>query len=192
MGADSLVENTPNAPESIWPICLPKPQSSGFQWKKASLGVHTPWFCVLKWLTKKELCVSLCNMSRSIASVSQKPKSFNVSPNVSYLYLCQSNSFWTRPKIELQLARIYKKIWSVTKRFGLAAQCVNQFLVWLKRFEPVKNILGRESSSICTTWTFGLAKCCSISEKKLKFDKQNCIDNILFVTRNLCTLRAPL
>ena len=42
MGADSLAENTPNAPEFICPICLPKPKSSGFQWRKASLGVRSP------------------------------------------------------------------------------------------------------------------------------------------------------
>ena len=42
MGADSLAENTPNAPEFISPICLPKPKSSGFQWKKSSLGVRSP------------------------------------------------------------------------------------------------------------------------------------------------------
>jgi hypothetical protein len=30
-GADSLAENTPNAPEFNRPICLPKPESSGFQ-----------------------------------------------------------------------------------------------------------------------------------------------------------------
>ena len=34
MGADSLAENIPNAPKFICPICLPKPQSSGIQWKK--------------------------------------------------------------------------------------------------------------------------------------------------------------
>ena len=34
MDADSLDENTPNAPEFICPICLPMPKSSGFQWKK--------------------------------------------------------------------------------------------------------------------------------------------------------------
>ena len=33
----------PNAPEIICPICLAKPKSSGFQWKKASLGVRSPW-----------------------------------------------------------------------------------------------------------------------------------------------------
>ena len=31
MGTDSLAENTPNAPEFICPICLPKPKNSGFQ-----------------------------------------------------------------------------------------------------------------------------------------------------------------
>ena len=43
MGADSLAENTPNAPEFICPIYLPKPKSSGFQSKKASFGVRSPW-----------------------------------------------------------------------------------------------------------------------------------------------------
>ena len=38
IGADSLAENTPNASQFIYPICLPKPKSSGFQWKKASMG----------------------------------------------------------------------------------------------------------------------------------------------------------
>ena len=47
MGADSLAENTPNAPEFICPICMPKPKSSGFQWKKASLGVRSPWLNIL-------------------------------------------------------------------------------------------------------------------------------------------------
>ena len=31
MDADSLDENTPNAPEFICPICLPKPKSSRFE-----------------------------------------------------------------------------------------------------------------------------------------------------------------
>ena len=34
MGADSFAENTPNAPEFICPICLPKPKSSGFNGKR--------------------------------------------------------------------------------------------------------------------------------------------------------------
>ena len=38
MGADSLAKNTPNVPEFICPICLPKPKSSGFQWKKRFIG----------------------------------------------------------------------------------------------------------------------------------------------------------
>ena len=48
MGAESLTENTPNAPEFICPICLPNPKSSGFQWKKASLGVRSPCSCILR------------------------------------------------------------------------------------------------------------------------------------------------
>ena len=44
IGADSLVKNTPNAPKFICPICLLKPKSLGFQWKNASLGVHSPCF----------------------------------------------------------------------------------------------------------------------------------------------------
>ena len=47
MGADSSAENTPNAPEFICPISS-QPQSSGFQWKKASLGVRSPWSEQLK------------------------------------------------------------------------------------------------------------------------------------------------
>ena len=31
MGTDSKAQNTPNAPEFIFPICLLKPKSSGFQ-----------------------------------------------------------------------------------------------------------------------------------------------------------------
>ena len=51
MGADSLAENTPNAPELICPIWLPKPKSSEFQWKKASLGVRSPWYS--RWRKRK-------------------------------------------------------------------------------------------------------------------------------------------
>ena len=43
MGADSSAENTPNVPKFICPICLPKPKSLGFRWKKSSLGVRSPW-----------------------------------------------------------------------------------------------------------------------------------------------------
>ena len=51
MGADSLDKSIQNAPEFICPICLPNPKSLGFQWKKASLGVRSPW-C---WLLAKSL-----------------------------------------------------------------------------------------------------------------------------------------
>ena len=40
MVADSSAENTPNAPEFVCPICLPKTKSSGLQWEKASLGIR--------------------------------------------------------------------------------------------------------------------------------------------------------
>ena len=43
MVADKSAQNTPNAPKFIYPNCLPKPKSFGFQWKKASLGVGSPW-----------------------------------------------------------------------------------------------------------------------------------------------------
>ena len=36
MGADKLAENTPNI--------LPKPKRLGFRWKKASLGIRSPWY----------------------------------------------------------------------------------------------------------------------------------------------------
>ena len=44
MGADCLAENALNSPKFIYPICLSKAKSSGFQWKKASLGIRSPWF----------------------------------------------------------------------------------------------------------------------------------------------------
>ena len=30
MGADKFAKNTPNAPEFVYPICLPKPKGYGF------------------------------------------------------------------------------------------------------------------------------------------------------------------
>lgn len=47
IGADSLAENIPNAPQFICPIFLLKLKSSGFRWKKVSLGVRSP--CNLTW-----------------------------------------------------------------------------------------------------------------------------------------------
>ena len=35
ISADSSAENTPNTPEFICPICMPKPKSSGFKWNKS-------------------------------------------------------------------------------------------------------------------------------------------------------------
>ena len=44
MCADNSAKNTQNSPKLICPICLSKPKSLGFQWKKASLGVHSPCY----------------------------------------------------------------------------------------------------------------------------------------------------
>ena len=59
-GADSLAENTPNAQEFICPICLPKPKSSGFQWKKYFIylgnGIN------LKWILSMEIWVVFSKM----------------------------------------------------------------------------------------------------------------------------------
>ena len=60
MGADKLAENTPNLPEFICPIWLPKPKSSGFQWKKASLSVRSLCSNTYKDLL---LCISLQNVA---------------------------------------------------------------------------------------------------------------------------------
>ena len=49
---------THNAPEFICPICLPKPKSSGFQWKKPSLGGRSPCTLVPN-LVLKSLSYSL-------------------------------------------------------------------------------------------------------------------------------------
>ena len=43
ISADSLAENTSNATEFSFPICLLKPKNSRFKGKKASLGVRSPW-----------------------------------------------------------------------------------------------------------------------------------------------------
>ena len=44
MGTDRTAENTPNAPKFICTICLPKPKSSGCQWRKDLLDVRSPWY----------------------------------------------------------------------------------------------------------------------------------------------------
>ena len=63
MGADSLAENTPNDPEFICPICLPKPKSSAFQSKKASLGVRSPYLQLSLWSKK---LIKVWDMARYI------------------------------------------------------------------------------------------------------------------------------
>ena len=43
MGADKSAENTLNAQKIICPNCLPKPKILGFWWRKALLGVRSPF-----------------------------------------------------------------------------------------------------------------------------------------------------
>ena len=52
IGADKSAKNTPNALKFICPKCLPKPKSLGFRWKKASLGVRSPWPRVIEFHLK--------------------------------------------------------------------------------------------------------------------------------------------
>ena len=66
MGKDSLAENTPYATEFICPICLLKPKSFGFQWKKASLGVRSPCYHPMQktaLLDKSEIYILTTNDS---------------------------------------------------------------------------------------------------------------------------------
>ena len=45
-----MPEISQNAPKFIFPICLLKSKSSGFQWKRASLCIHSPWVGEMKEL----------------------------------------------------------------------------------------------------------------------------------------------
>jgi hypothetical protein len=59
MGADSLAKNTQNAPEFICPICLPKPKSLEFWWKKASLGIRSPCLNASFENEEAQICIVL-------------------------------------------------------------------------------------------------------------------------------------
>ena len=57
MCTDCWAKNTTNSTKCICPICLPRSKSSGFQWKKASLGVRIPCltrnqaiFNIIRWV----------------------------------------------------------------------------------------------------------------------------------------------
>ena len=61
---------TPNAPKFIHSDCLPEPECLEFQWKKASLGVRSPWLWwrdgFLKKIFKcvsKYMCFFILNLS---------------------------------------------------------------------------------------------------------------------------------
>ena len=55
MDAASSVENIPNGVEFICPIGLPKPKSSGFQWKEALLGVRGAHYISIFLKEKKQM-----------------------------------------------------------------------------------------------------------------------------------------
>ena len=52
-GADKLAENTLNAPKYICQNCLLKPESFGYGWKKAPLGVRCPCFMSSQFIDPK-------------------------------------------------------------------------------------------------------------------------------------------
>ena len=58
MGADKSAENTPTAPKFICPICLPRPKSLGFWWKKASSGVYS--LCLQTFIDLAYSCIIAC------------------------------------------------------------------------------------------------------------------------------------
>ena len=87
MGADSLAKNTPKCSR----IYLPKPKSSRFQWKNASLGVRTPWSSA----TKKESSVTLHHRVRRSSS-----------KGIHVLYLCifLNESWWNEFLIYINIS----------------------------------------------------------------------------------------
>ena len=111
MGADSLAENTPNAPESICPICLPKPKSSGFQWKKASLGAHS-------------LCTLLFELSPYFLAVSSK----HLELTPCTMYSPPLNSELLKSKSSNTTYYVLKKISKRYRRQTLTKCCEKQNL----------------------------------------------------------------
>ena len=53
--AYNSAENTPNAPKFISPICLSKPKSLGYHWKKASSGIRSQYEKLLRANYKKKV-----------------------------------------------------------------------------------------------------------------------------------------
>ena len=53
-----LTKIPPNAPEFICLICLPNAKRFGFQWKKASMGICSPWIKSWNSALKSYFCFS--------------------------------------------------------------------------------------------------------------------------------------
>ena len=83
--------STENAPEFICPICLPKTKSSRFQWKKASLDVHSRRFTLQIGVYDLRYVRSLGHVKFFVSSGASAFQTFNQSPeNVAWLYC----AFW--------------------------------------------------------------------------------------------------
>ena len=67
--------STPNAPNFFCPILLPKPKSLRFQWKKAPLGVRSPWFEAFYAFFQR-----YCTCSKGIISQLQIIKAWMLNP----------------------------------------------------------------------------------------------------------------
>ena len=83
-GADKLAKNFLNAPKIICPNCCPKPKSLGFRWKKALLGVHSPWL----YLSKRDSCIrslygwTLCKVKQAWSRACMDVKLFYAITNL--------------------------------------------------------------------------------------------------------------
>ena len=101
MGADSLPENTPNTLEFICPICLPKPKSSEFQWKKASLGICGPSVYTYKtWyeFRKDKICLKQDMKDIIFSAVEAKAAAFQMNA----IYWKMNGTLQSTQDIQLQ------------------------------------------------------------------------------------------
>ena len=114
MCADSLAESTPNAPEFICTICLHKPKSSGFQWKKASLGVHSPF--MMNWNRMKN----------------KDHRLFLVEPIFKKTF---SLDLWRKKKFLVQTTRNHAQILAITTERQTK---INAVQTWFPRIIMIK------------------------------------------------------
>ena len=105
MGADKLAENTPNNTKFICPICLPKPNSLGFRWKKTSSGIRSPWILASPgflqtfsnvpfsrdWTNQKFDCNTVCGL-RMGEDLSENLEKLDFRKFLTLLCKCQANT----------------------------------------------------------------------------------------------------